>query len=321
MVLTRKGTRVKLWARTEEEAKRLNESRENKVLLPGIKFPFRLKVTSSVREALDGADMVILAVPAQNMRHNVNMIRDYLQESMLIVSAAKGLEMETGKRMSEIIVEEIPPFFHPNICALSGPNLAKEIAQGLHAVSVVAAQDLSVAERAQEALSSPSFCVFSNTDMVGVELAGALKNIVALGAGMADGLGYGNNIKAAYITRGLAEITSLGVAMGANALTFAGLAGVGDMVTTCFSPLSRNHYVGVELARGRSLADITSSIPYVAEGIPTTRATRQKARELGVGMPITEAIYQILFENLNTRQAVAKLLEYPAGSELAEIRG
>jgi glycerol-3-phosphate dehydrogenase (NAD(P)+) len=191
----------------------------------------------------------------------------------------------------------------------------------MHAVAVVAARDASVAERAQEALSSPHFCVFSSTDVVGVELGGALKNIIALGAGMADGLGYGDNAKAAYITRGLAEITSLGVAMGADPLTFAGLAGVGDMMATCFSTLSRNHYVGVELTKRRSLDEIISSMPYVAEGITTTRAAREKARELGVEMPFTEVIYQILFENLDPYQGAAKLMEHPAGRELTVATG
>ena len=217
---------------------------------------------------------------------------------------------------TDIFSEEISPVFHKNVCVLSGPNLAKEIIQGLPAVTVVAAGNDTIAEQAQSLLSSPKFCVFSNTDVVGVELGGALKNIIALGAGMADGLGYGDNAKAAFMTRGLAEIASLGIAAGANPLAFSGLAGLGDLVVTCSSSLSRNHYVGVELAGGRTLKDISASMHNIAEGVTTTTATIQMAQELGVEMPITEVIYRILFQGLDVRQAVTELMENPAGKEL-----
>lgn len=315
IMLTRKGTRVRLWARSAPEAQEINRARENAAFLPGIRLPRRLVATASMEEALDRAALLIMAVPAQTMRANIRLASPYLKPPMLILSAAKGLEMGEGKRMSEVIAEEVEPSLHPNICALSGPNLAREIIGGLPAVTVVAASTQEVAERIQQLLSSPRFCVFTNTDLVGVELGGALKNIIALGAGIADGLGYGDNAKAAFITRGLAEIAILGIAAGANPLTFAGLAGVGDLVATCASRLSRNHFVGEELSKGRPLAEIMASMRSIAEGIDTTRAALHLAERLGVEMPITEVIYRILFQGLDSRQGVAELMGRPAGSE------
>jgi len=224
--------------------------------------------------------------------------------------------MGSNKRMSQVIAEEIPSRFWSNICVLSGPNLSREIARGLPAASVVAAENEAVARKAQKLLACPNFCVYTNTDVVGVELGGALKNIIALGAGMVEGLGYGDNAKAAFITRGLMEIAALGVALGANPLTFAGLAGVGDVIATCASPLSRNHYVGVELTKGRSLKEITDSMTGVAEGVSTTIAARNLAQQLGLGMPVTEKIYQVLFEGAEPRQAMIELMAPEARHEL-----
>jgi glycerol-3-phosphate dehydrogenase (NAD(P)+) len=253
------------------------------------------------------------------MRQNIKRLSEHLDSKILVVSAAKGLEAESAKRMSEVISEEISEELHSSICALSGPNLSQEIAQKLPAVSVVAAFDIRVAQQAQRLLSSPSFCVFTNSDLVGVELAGALKNIIALGAGVVDGLGLGDNAKAAFMTRGLAEITCLGIVAGANPLTFAGLAGIGDTVATCAGNLSRNHYVGYELAKGRKLDDITTSMQGVAEGVATTQATRLLAQKLGVEMPITEQMYRVLFEGLDPRQAVSELMGQRMGQELVDI--
>ena len=220
VVLARKGTQVKLWARTEEEANKLNESRENAIALPGIRFPPRLVATHSPEDLFQGAGAVIFAVPAQRMRQNIRMVRDYLEDSMLLVSAAKGLELDSGKRMSEVIAEEIGSSLHPNICVLSGPNIAREIAQGLPAATVVAAQNPDTLAKARKILSSPKFFIFTSNDVVGVELGGALKNLVALGAGISDGLGYGDNTKAAFITWVLTEITCLGKALGADTSVF-----------------------------------------------------------------------------------------------------
>lgn len=316
VVLAHKGLQVRLWARTEQEAAELRNTGSNSALLPGITFPPQLSITSLLDEALAGVNAVIIVVPSQTMRRNIRLVQSYLNGSMIIISAAKGLEMDSNKRMSQVIAEEISPRFWPNICVLSGPNLSREIIRDLPAASVVAAEDEAVARKAQKLLACPNFCVYINTDVVGVELGGALKNIIALGAGMVEGLGYGDNAKAAFITRGLTEIAALGVALGANPLTFAGLAGVGDVIATCASPLSRNHYVGVELTKGRSLKEITDSMTGVAEGVSTTIAARDLAKQLGLGMPVTEKIYQVLFEGAEPRQAMIELMAPEASHEL-----
>jgi len=320
IVLARKGAHVRLWTRTKEEAKRLNKERENVTYLPGFRFPSRLAATDSMEEAMKKADAVVLAVPAQRIRENAQWVKDYLQDSVLVVSAAKGLEIDTGKRMSEVLKEELGNKHRSRICVLSGPNIAPEAAQGLHSVAVVASHDMAVAERAQHILMAKSFCLFPSTDVVGVELGGALKNVVALGAGVADGLNYGDNAKAAFITRGLAEITALGRAMKADPLTFAGLACIGDILATCYSPFSRNHYVGVELAKGRSLAEVMNSMPHVAEGITTTQATIVLAQRVGVEMPIAETLHEVLYDGLEPKKAVARLVRPPAEHELARIK-
>jgi len=319
IMLTRKGLAVSLWARTEAEEEKLNRERQNVLRLPGFTFPEELQATASLDEALDKAGLVIFAVPSQHMRHNVRLVREYLDSSMLILSVAKGLEVESVKRMSQVISEELAARFHRNVCVLSGPNLSREIARGLPAVTVVAAHDAAVAAKVQKIMATPLFRVYTNTDVVGVELGGALKNIIALAAGMVDGLEYGNNTKAGLITRGLAEITRLGVAAGANPLTFAGLAGLGDLVATCSSPLSRNRFVGQELAKGRDLKGILSSMTGIAEGITTTVAALKLAEELDVEMPIAEQVFRVLFKGLDVRQAVSELMVRELKHELAGI--
>jgi glycerol-3-phosphate dehydrogenase (NAD(P)+) len=254
------------------------------------------------------------------MRENMSRVAKYLTKSAVIISASKGLEIGTNKRMSEVIAEEIKPSYRINICALSGPQLAHEIMDGHPAASVVAAEDKHTARKAQSILTANDFCVFTHTDILGVELGGALKNILALGAGIADGLGYGNNAKAAFITRGLTEITALGMALGANPLTFSGLAGLGDVITTCASPLSRNHYVGVELTKGRPLAEILKSMHQVAEGVNTTRAAFNLAQEMGLEMPITEKIYEVLFKNAKPARVARDMMGGNAKHELAGRR-
>ena len=316
VVLAHKGLQVRLWARTEREATELRNVRPNPALLSGIIFPPQLSITSSLSEALADVKAIILAVPSQTMRHNIRLVASYLKRSMLVLSAAKGLEVGSSKRMSQVINEEINPQFRSNVCVVSGPNLSLEILRGLPAVTVVAAEGEDVARKAQKLLATPNLCVYTNTDVIGVELGGALKNIIALGAGMADGLGYGDNAKAAFITRGLTEMTALGVALGANPLTFSGLAGLGDLIATCSSPLSRNHYVGVELTKGRSLEEITKSMTGVAEGVSTTVAAWNLAQQLGLEMPITGKIYQVLYEGVDPRQAAVELMRAEAKHEL-----
>lgn len=300
-LLSGKGITVKLWARSEAEAEELNQGRHS--------YSF----TSCIEEAVDGADLVIWAVPSQKLRENVSQFKDYLTSSMILISAAKGLEMNSGKRMSQVITEEIALALGQQICVLSGPNLAREIAQGLPAASIIAAENIAVAERAQRLMDSPKFLLFTTDDVIGVELGGALKNVIALGAGVIDGLGLGDNAKAAFITWGWAEAVSLGVTLGAKASTFYGLAGLGDLIATCSSTLSRNHHVGYELAKGRALSEILASMSQVAEGVTTTMAVHQLAKNHGLKLPITNLIYEILFEGLPLSQAVIKLREL-AGS-------
>ena len=317
VLLADKGLQVRLWARSEEEVARLKDDGDNPALPKGITFPTRLSITSSLDEALADVKAVIMAVPSQSMRQNVKLVSQHLNDSVLVVSAAKGLEVGTSKRMTQVIAEEIDPSFQHNICVLSGPNLSREILDNLPAATVVAAENEVVARAAQKLLTTPRLCAYLNTDVIGVELGGALKNIVALAAGVADGLGCGDNAKAALVTRGLAEVTALGVALGANPLTLSGLAGLGDLIATCASPLSRNHYVGVELTKGRQLEEITSSMNGVAEGVSTTLATWNLAQQFGVEMPITEKMYQVLYQGADPREAAIELMGAQAKHELA----
>jgi glycerol-3-phosphate dehydrogenase (NAD(P)+) len=318
MVMHLKGQEVRVWARTQKEAVKIRKKGFDR--FPDVTIPGEISISHDLDEVMDDIDAVILAVPSSTMRQNISLIASRLGKSTIIISASKGLEVGSNKRMSEIIAEEINPKFHANICALSGPQLAKEIIHNRPAASVVAATDKNTANKAQKILTCSNFSVFTNTDIIGVELGGALKNILALGAGIIDGLDLGDNAKAAYITRGLTEITALGMAMGGNPLTFSGLAGMGDVITTCASPLSRNHFVGVELAKGRPLAEILDSMNEVAEGVNTTLVAHSIAQQMGLEMPITEKIYEILYEHADCKKAATGLLGGSARHELAGKR-
>ncbi len=320
MVLARGKNSVSLWARTEEEAERIRKTGPNHRLAPEVKFPREVSVTSSLKDALSGAKAVLLVVPSQTMRRNIGLVSPYLKKDMLITSAAKGLEAGTMKRMSQVIAEEINPKFRSNICVLSGPNLAKEIFSELPAATVIAAEDEKVAREAQKLVTSPNFCVYTNTDVVGVELGGALKNIIAIAAGMMDGLHRGDNAKAALITRGLTEMTALGAAMGANPLTFSGLAGMGDLITTCASTLSRNHHVGEELAKGKPLQEIIDSMTSVAEGVTTTAVAFELAKKLKIEMPVTERMYLVLYHGVKPADVISELIGLEGRHELAGRR-
>jgi glycerol-3-phosphate dehydrogenase (NAD(P)+) len=300
-LLSDKGAAVTLWTRSKAEAKELNRGRRS------------YSSTNHIGEALSGANLVIWAVPSQKLRENVSQAKNYLTNSMLLMSAAKGLEVDSCKRMSQVLAEEIAPSLRGQICVLSGPNLAGEIAQGLPAVSVIAAQDIALAERAKELMKSPKFVLYTSDDVIGVELGGALKNIIALGAGMIDGLSLGDNAKGAFIAWGWAEVVSLGVTLGARADTFYGLAGLGDLIATCASTLSRNHYVGYELAKGRSLSEISASMTHVAEGVATTAAVHWLAKTQWLKLPIINLIYGILFEGLPPSRVLGKFKGLVAG--------
>lgn len=292
-LLAARGATVSVWARTESRASELTKNASS----PG-DYNGRLSFTGNIEETLSGSEFVICAVPAQRMRQNLKLSAPQLNPSVVVVSAAKGLEAETGKRMSEVIADELPSVSLDRICALSGPNLSGEINQGLPATSVVAGRDLQVAKEVQGLLDSPEFTVFVSDDIIGVELCGALKNVIALGAGIMDGLELGNNAKAAFITLGWKDVVALGTALGAKPETFFGLAGLGDLIATGNSPLSRNHYVGYELGKGRSLSDIMKSMSQVAEGIDTAIAAHRLAARVKLEAPIVNLVYSVLFESL-----------------------
>ena len=315
MVAANEGRPVTLLARDPAECAGLQSARENARFLPGVAFPSSLRVSSDAASALAGAALAVIAVPSDRLRDNARRIAGHLAPGTVVVNAAKGLELPTALRMSQVLAEELPPGLRMGICSLSGPNLAKEIVQGKPSSTVVAADSRDVAERAQAALISNRFRVYTSDDLIGVELAGTLKNIVALGAGICDGLDFGENAKAAFITRALAEIARLGLAAGASPLTFAGLAGVGDVIATCASRLSRNRYVGEQLALGRSWPEICASMDNVAEGVNATEAALMMAAQLNVEMPIAQTTYRILHEGLSPLEAAVELMERPARSE------
>ncbi|MEA3298582.1 MAG: NAD(P)H-dependent glycerol-3-phosphate dehydrogenase [Chloroflexota bacterium] len=294
-LLGNNGIEVKLLARTETEAQKVNQKAHV------------FSSTSNAEEALKDSELVIWVVPSQKLRENVLRIKNHLSQSMILMSAAKGLETETGKRMSQVIEDEVAPELRQQVCALSGPNLAREITQGLPAASVVAAANIDIAKKASKILGSPKFLISTTDDITGVELSGALKNIIALGAGILDGLNMGDNTKAAFITWGWNEVISLGLALGARVNTFYGLAGLGDLIATCAGDLSRNHYAGHKLAQGYPLDEVHSSMSQVAEGIYTTMAIHQLTQQENLKAPISNLIYEILFENFPISQTVARL--------------
>lgn len=315
VLLARRGVSVTLWARTPVERDLLERDRENRRLLEGTPFPADLAVSADPAEALEGAEAIILAVPSKRLRENLRLVRDALPSRTVLVSAVKGLERSSGKRMTELIHEELPEGSKESVCVLSGPNLSGEISRGTPSSTVVASHDLDVAEWVRDIFNSTTFRVYTSEDIVGVELGGALKNAVAIGAGVSDGLGYGANAKAAFVTRGLAEITRLGVAAGAVPLTLAGLSGLGDLVATSFSELSRNRYVGEQLGMGRTLLDVVAEMRHVAEGIDTSAAALVLAARLGVEMPIIETTAHILFDGMDPQEATTTLLNRAPGQE------
>ncbi len=317
-LLANKGIVTTLWEHRPERASEMQQQRENILFLPGIRFPALLQVTATIAEAVQGQDMLLLVTPSQRMRENVRLLAPHLGKETLLVTASKGIEISSLKRMSEVIAEELPQA-HQRIAVLSGPNISREVAEKKPTAAVVAAYEVDVATRARTLLTTASFRVYTASDIIGIELAGALKNIIAIGAGFNDGMGFGENAKAAFITRGLAEIARLGIAAGAHPLTFSGLAGMGDLIATCASPLSRNHQLGQRLATGEKLADILASTHSVAEGVYTTKAALQLATRYSVEMPITRQLGMVLFEGLDPRKAVPQLMMRDPKDELEGI--
>ena len=308
ILLARTGYETVLWSRSETRAAELERSRVNERSVPGVQFPASMSVSASLDESFSESELVIVAVPSISVRENLKHLSYALSAVTSIVCATKGIEIESGKRMSEVIIEELPGFCLDNIGVLSGPNLAPEIAAGKISSATVAFPSSSVSESVQSILSSDVFRVYRSEDVKGVELGGALKNIVAIGAGFIDGAGLGANIKAAYVTRGLHEITRLGVAMGAKADTFAGLSGMGDLIVTCYSTLSRNYRLGFGLASGRDLQSVLKELGQTVEGAPTSQAAVRLAHQLDIDMPITTATHAVLFEGASPRKVVNDLM-------------
>lgn len=300
------GKRTTLVAHHPDDATMMAETRRHPRSLPGITLPEPIRIVSA-SDALDVPDLLVLAIPTQKLRRALGELPASLAGSP-IVSAAKGIELGTILRPSAVIAEVLGRRHGEGIVVLSGPNLASEIAAGLPAAAVVAGTDRSLVHHVQRSLGSSRFRLYTSGDPVGVEIGGALKNIVAIGAGIADGLGMGDNAKAAFITRGLAEITRLGVALGADPGTFGGLSGIGDLLATCASARSRNHRVGAELAAGRSIGDILAGMQETAEGVATTRAALDLANRTGVELPIAVALAGVLFEGTDVSTAIESLL-------------
>lgn len=309
IVLAPRFSRVRLWVYEEDLAVRMSHSRENDLYLPGYPLPARVEPAGDLAIALDGADTVLSVIPSHLVRGLYQRMLPFLTESMLFVSATKGLENDTLLRMSEVVQEVLQVRFVPRVAVISGPSFAREVARFEPTALVVASEDPATAERVQAAFSGPTFRLYTSTDTIGVEFGGSVKNVVAVGAGVVHGLGLGHNAMAALITRGLAEMTRLAVAMGGRVQTMAGLAGLGDLVLTCTGDLSRNRAVGVELARGRKLDEIIRSMKTVAEGIKTTNAVVDLARRYSVEMPISEQMFQMLHFAISPRDAIQRLME------------
>ncbi|HEV2583212.1 MAG TPA: NAD(P)H-dependent glycerol-3-phosphate dehydrogenase [Ktedonobacteraceae bacterium] len=315
LLLAKKGFATTLWEYRPDRAAEMQHSRENQLFLPGFVFPPALSVTSDIAEATSSKDLLLLVTPSQTMRKNVRLLAPYLGQQTLCISGSKGIEVGSLKRMTEVIADELPNAAH-RVAALSGPTISLEVAQGRPTAAVIAALDEQVAVRVRDLLATPAFRIYTSNDVIGVELGGALKNIIAIGAGFNEGMQYGENAKAAFITRALAEIARLGIAAGAQPLTFAGLAGIGDLIATCASPLSRNQQLGRRLAAGETLEYIMASTHSVAEGIYATRAALQLAARFNVELPITRLLSQVLFEGLDPHKAVPELMMRDPKSEL-----
>ncbi|HKZ28846.1 MAG TPA: NAD(P)H-dependent glycerol-3-phosphate dehydrogenase [Acidimicrobiia bacterium] len=307
-LLSRQGVPTVLWAREEEVVDGINEHEENPLFLAGVPLPASLRATSDLDQALAGADVVINAIPTQFIRSVFASRADFLTGASLLISVSKGVEVGTLLTPSEVFEDIAPCPVTEGLVALSGPSFANEVARGTPTAVVVASRVPDNARRARDLVSSETFRAYSSDDLIGVEMGGALKNVMAIAAGIADGLGTGHNTRAAVITRGLAELARLGVAKGGHPLTFAGLSGIGDLVLTCTGDLSRNRRVGFEIGRGRTLEEITAETNTVAEGVKTTLAARDLAQRLGVEMPITEQVYLTLYEDKDPRQVMMDLM-------------
>ena len=300
---------VGLWTRRAELAMDINTDRENAEYLPGVRLPYQVTATTGLTRAVNGAAAVLVAVPSHGYRDVLEKARGLIPTSIPVISLAKGIEVSTGLRMSEVTLDVLDGHDPSRVGALSGPNLSEEIMQGQPAATVLSMPDRRVCREIQSILGTPRFRVYTNPDLIGVEVAGATKNVIALAAGVALGMGFGMNTMAGLATRGLAEMTRLGVVLGGEALTFGGLAGVGDLMATCGSPSSRNHQVGYQLGQGHKIGEITTGMKTVAEAVRTTEAVLQLAARHGVEMPIAEAVGRILYQGETVQEAMKRLMD------------
>ncbi|WP_422343972.1 NAD(P)H-dependent glycerol-3-phosphate dehydrogenase [Parasphingorhabdus sp.] len=310
--LVSRNAPIKIWARDEDTVRDINDNHRNSKYLPDAELPEALKATGGIGDAVKDADVLVMAIPSDNFRSVLEEAKSYLRPWVPVISLTKGLELSTGKRMTEVIEDVLPG--HP-VGVLTGPNLAREIMAGQAAASVISMEDEIIVKQLQQLFHSGMFRVYTNTDLLGCELGGVLKNIIAIAVGMGDGLGAGDNTRSALITRGLAEITRLGVAMGGRAETFAGLTGMGDMIATCTSPLSRNRHVGVELGKGRKIDDIIEEMLMVAEGVKSAPTVMALAKKYNVAMPIAEDVFEVTKGTRSAVRAYRGLISASAGSE------
>jgi glycerol-3-phosphate dehydrogenase (NAD(P)+) len=306
------GHTVTIWTRTPERAVELAGDRENRKLLPGVRIPNSVELTSAIESAAAEADLLVVAIPTKFLRQTLALISRLIPADVPVVSVAKGLEIGTLMRPSEIVTDVLGP---REVVALGGPSHAEEIARRMPASVVAACPNIEQARRVQSLFNTDRFRVYTNVDLVGVELAGAIKNVIAIAAGICDGLGFGDNAKSALVTRGLVEMTRFGTALGAQAETFSGLAGIGDLMTTCFSGFSRNRHVGEHLGRGEPLDRIVAEMNGVAEGVTTTRGVFDLATQRGIEMPITAQVYAVLFEGRSPLEATTSLMLRPLKDE------
>jgi len=309
LVLAPRFGQVRMWVYEEDLAQRMQSTRETSTYLPGFRIPENVSASSGLAATLDQAEIVCGVMPSQHARELYTAMLPNLDPAVILVSATKGLEKGSLLRMSEVIEQVCQPCFVPRVGVLSGPTFAKEIAQGEPAAVVISSRDSAVARQVQTAFSGPSFRLYSNQDPVGVEIAASLKNVVAIAAGVCYGLGLGSNVQAALITRGLAEITRLAVAMGGQTRTLAGLAGLGDLVLTCGGELSRNRKVGLELSKGRAIGEIVGSMQMVAEGVETCGAAVALGQKFGVDLPIIQQMHAVLHGSKSPREALRQLME------------
>ncbi|MBD7964693.1 NAD(P)H-dependent glycerol-3-phosphate dehydrogenase [Fictibacillus norfolkensis] len=319
IVLADNGHNVSLWGRREDQVNEINNDHKNEKYLPGVELPENIQATTQLNECVKEADTIVLVTPTKAMREVLGQLKNELSSPVTIVHASKGIEPGTYKRISEIIEEELPESVLDSVVVLSGPSHAEEVSLRQPTTVTVSSVNMKAAEKIQDLFINQNFRVYTNPDVVGVELGGALKNIIALGAGLSDGLGYGDNAKAALITRGLAEIARLGTHMGANPLTFSGLTGIGDLIVTCTSVHSRNWRAGNMLGKGMKLEDVLENMGMVVEGVRTTQAAYELSKREEVEMPITQVLYDVLFNNKGAKQAVDDLMQRSRTHEVEDV--